>query len=87
MNLRKDHSHMFQQYITVNCSVVNRVEAVWSFMLLITGGGVNVSFPLLLCLQGALVPFTEFCSLQLLFTIFSDGCLGSNNDEGRSEVR
>jgi hypothetical protein len=24
--------------------------------------------------------------MHVLFTTFSDGCLGSNNDEGRSEV-
>ena len=36
--------------------------------------------------------YTMFVIRQLrlllkLFTIFSDGCLGSNDDEGRSEVR
>lgn len=27
------------------------------------------------------------CSCQEELTIFNDGCLGSSNDEGRSEVR
>ena len=31
------------------------------------------------------LPATGICHVQL--TTFSDGCLGSNNDEGRSEVR
>ena len=35
--------------------------------------------------RGILVPLALIASQ--LFTTFSDGCLGSNDDEGRSEVR
>ena len=45
------------------------------------------SFPLPLHTQVRLMQpsVTGICHVQL--TTFSDGCLGSNNDEGRSEVR
>ena len=37
--------------------------------------------------HGALVSSIANGSRHFLLTTFSDGCLGSNNDEGRSEVR
>ena len=56
-------------------------------MRLIPGGGANAR-------STAILPTEWFFGIfncQLLFraflTTFSDGCLGSNNDEGRSEVR
>ena len=100
MNLRKDHSHASKR-TTVHFSCEDsdrdggaRTDApVWE----LAGSGVGLDRP------PALFPLPSFSlnfsasatvtsslvdlPLLKLFTTFSDGCLGSNNDEGRSEVR
>ena len=61
-------------------------------MLMLQGGGADMPVRLLvptavlLAWQREIVPLVRGnCHEQL--TTFSDGCLGSINDEGRSEVR
>ena len=74
--------HYCESFCGLLCGVPRLIHAIGR------GWWGEFSFPLLLCqLYGALVSSIVFGSCQFLFTTFSDGCLGSNNDEGRSEVR
>ena len=93
MNLRKDHSHMFENI------------SMWITMRILFG---DIPSYLLPDIHGwwfgrgeeytCLLPLphqteihntcpTSFAIVIEIFKIFSDGCLGSNDDEGRSEVR
>ena len=45
------------------------------------------SFPLPLHIASRLMQHSVDGNRHVQLTTFSDGCLGSNNDEGRSEVR
>ena len=70
---------MFHLY-TVNCSVVVRVVPEGS-MRTTTGGGLTR------CQGRQMVSMFLRHFSKTHLTTFGDGCLGSNNDEGRSEVR
>ena len=96
MNLRKDHSHAFKR-ITVNywrevlhgdgdCinSLMQKLEGGRAGWVLVTyflfaSSCILHADPLYFIYSGEVVS-------SFFFTTFSDGCLGSNNDEGRSEV-
>ena len=96
MNLRKDHSHEHSNF-TVNfpCERLggmpvayaavpmqnSRVaKQVWSLVVLLVPAAVCLYHNV--CLAACYFCLGHFC----MFTTFSDGCLGSSNDEGRSEV-
>lgn len=96
MNLRKDHSHE-QSNFTVNLSCErlggmplayaivpmqnSRVaKQVWSLVFLLVPAAACLYHNE--CLVACYVCVRHICK----FTTFSDGCLGSSNDEGRSEV-
>ena len=97
MNLRKDHSHVSKR-TTVNywCEVLRADgDCINTCAQKLEGdrGGMGacrlLSAPVAIYL--ALLWAFAFLSIvkvfvTFLFTTFSDGCLGSNNDEGRSEV-
>ena len=63
------------------------------FMLMLAGGGNELGrLPVRSCCHGLSASLSVLitcltASCRELFTTFSDGCLGSINDEGRSEVR
>ena len=52
-------------------------------------GGSELRPPFLSLPAGCLFTQSSYCffNFDKLITTFSDGCLGSNNDEGRSEMR
>ena len=88
MNLRKDHSHIQVHHFALLCEVsgwsyiqkCSRVAGV-SMASAVFGPATDfwhtLSFGVVLAHQFALY----------FLTTFSDGCLGSISDEGRSEVR
>ena len=95
MNLRKDHSHASNR-TTVNeicealCGDGDYIDAPAREL---AGGGVESDhrypfpFPLPCLLEFYKQPLVTSGVLDTYHNkTFSDGCLGSNNDEGRSEV-
>lgn len=97
MNLRKDHSHANCIRYIVNSgrgvlpvcvkNTVRKLEgsgAVWAILFL---RGASALFSLSNTFHHSLKSvFLLATSVDESFTTFSDGYLGSNNDEGRSEV-
>ena len=69
------------------------MQLLRSLMQMLAGSGamwsrrVLARAPAAVALHGASVSSLANGFCHLLLTTFSDGCLGSNNDEGRSEVR
>ena len=102
MNLRKDHSHIIQSHsceLVGEGLCDRRAFAGAAFVQMLKGGGASFgtssdsfSLPVLAAKHICSSFLFSSVSMALLshvysFTTFSDGCLGSINDEGRSEVR
>lgn len=97
MNLRKDHSHEISNFTVNNfCERLGEMPSAFAVVLmwnsrvakqlrtevLLAPAAVGCT-PISAILGNACL---EYCIDIFSITTFSDGCLGSSNDEGRSEV-
>ncbi len=96
MNLRKDHSHE-QSNFTVNllCERLGGMPVAYAVVPMQNSRvAKQVRYFVFLLVPAAACLHFNIClaacyfdvGRQSMFTTFSDGCLGSSNDEGRSEV-
>ena len=90
MNLRKDHSHAStSSNLNYDCELLDGLSCGSSRVAMrALQCGLAASFALpFFCDENVAVAHYVCLPLTLAVnTTFSDGCLGSDNDEGRSEV-